>query len=285
MSGFWQIGKTDRSTEMTAPRALVSRAEARLHGLKTYFTGTPCKRGHVVERNTGDKHCVACRRESARTDAAKAYAVRYRASNTEKEKARKARHYAKNADAISSRSARYYIENTDAIKARKARYRVDAAAAIKTHAARYYIENTDAINERNSQYHAANPDRGRARVAKRRALKMAQRCDCCTDEDIRAAFYTRTDTGFEVDHVVPLAIGGLHCRYNLQLLAVEVHRDKTTFDAALIARVRRSAVPRRATEYGPALLTLTGAAAERAANLYSARLRQQAALVSGSDPR
>lgn len=37
-----------------------SRAEARELGVKTYFTGTPCKHGHRSERRTFGHNCIAC---------------------------------------------------------------------------------------------------------------------------------------------------------------------------------------------------------------------------------
>lgn len=39
---------------------LLTRDEARALGLKRYFTGEPCKRGHVAERYVVNKDCVAC---------------------------------------------------------------------------------------------------------------------------------------------------------------------------------------------------------------------------------
>lgn len=40
----------------------ISRAEARDRGLKRYFTGEPCKYGHVSERTTSNTKCMACDR-------------------------------------------------------------------------------------------------------------------------------------------------------------------------------------------------------------------------------
>lgn len=37
-----------------------SASEAREQGLSRYFTGKPCKRGHVTERYTSTKNCVKC---------------------------------------------------------------------------------------------------------------------------------------------------------------------------------------------------------------------------------
>jgi len=39
---------------------IVSRKEAKAQGLKRYFTGKPCKNGHISERYTSGGHCVDC---------------------------------------------------------------------------------------------------------------------------------------------------------------------------------------------------------------------------------
>lgn len=38
----------------------MKRAEAKELGLRFYFTGKPCKRGHVTNRRTGCGSCVDC---------------------------------------------------------------------------------------------------------------------------------------------------------------------------------------------------------------------------------
>lgn len=40
----------------------MTRADAKAAGLTRYFTGVPCKHGHVVERFTGTAICVECNR-------------------------------------------------------------------------------------------------------------------------------------------------------------------------------------------------------------------------------
>ena len=42
---------------------IISEKEARARGLTRYFTGVPCKRGHVAERRVSDRGCIECRRE------------------------------------------------------------------------------------------------------------------------------------------------------------------------------------------------------------------------------
>jgi hypothetical protein len=40
---------------------IISREEAREQGLKRFFTGNPCTKGHVSERLVSNKACCACR--------------------------------------------------------------------------------------------------------------------------------------------------------------------------------------------------------------------------------
>lgn len=52
---------------------IITRAEAKAQGLKRFFTGEPCKRGHVAERFTSSKRCYECQRESFATPEARAW--------------------------------------------------------------------------------------------------------------------------------------------------------------------------------------------------------------------
>jgi len=45
--------------------AFNEREAARAQGLVRYFTGKPCKRGHVAERLTSTANCLECERERA----------------------------------------------------------------------------------------------------------------------------------------------------------------------------------------------------------------------------
>lgn len=41
---------------------IISKAEARSQGLPRYFTGKPCRRGHVSERYAGNGNCCDCKK-------------------------------------------------------------------------------------------------------------------------------------------------------------------------------------------------------------------------------
>lgn len=47
-----------------AHQPIVTRKFAQAQGLKTYFTGKPCKRGHLAERRTDSCACCECLREN-----------------------------------------------------------------------------------------------------------------------------------------------------------------------------------------------------------------------------
>ena len=59
---------------------IISRKDAIDQGLGRYFTGEPCKHGHVAERRTVNSTCVACIRgwvkEEKRAAAEKIASVR-----------------------------------------------------------------------------------------------------------------------------------------------------------------------------------------------------------------
>jgi hypothetical protein len=46
--------------------AILSHEEAMALGLKRYFTGQPCKRGHIAERYVRSGICSKCARENFR---------------------------------------------------------------------------------------------------------------------------------------------------------------------------------------------------------------------------
>lgn len=46
--------------------SVISRADARIQGLKFYFTGTPCHRGHIAQRYVSKAVCVLCDAENLR---------------------------------------------------------------------------------------------------------------------------------------------------------------------------------------------------------------------------
>lgn len=90
--------------------------------------------------------------------------------------------------------------------------------------------NRDLFNARNRAWKRANRDKVYAAINARRAWKRGQRCICCTYTTIQRIYIAARILRAEVDHKKPLAIGGFHCRKNLQILSPAAHRTKTVRD-------------------------------------------------------
>jgi hypothetical protein len=56
---------------------VIGRSEARAKGLVHYFTGKPCKHGHIAKRKVCDSHCAECDQENI---------SRWRAANKQRER-------------------------------------------------------------------------------------------------------------------------------------------------------------------------------------------------------
>src|SRR6056300_409537 len=69
---------------------VITRKQAKEQGLKHYFTGKPCKHGHVRERHTSSGSCLECRR---------LLQLKQNKDNPEKLAAYRAKSYAKNRNA------------------------------------------------------------------------------------------------------------------------------------------------------------------------------------------
>jgi len=117
----------------------VSRQEAKERGLKFYFTGKPCKYGHVAERYVDCGSCICCK---------KAYRKDNKEVITEKKKA----YYADNKEVILKRAKVYRDNNKEAVaECQKACRANNKEAVVAWHKA-YYANNREALAERANTY-------------------------------------------------------------------------------------------------------------------------------------
>jgi len=79
----------------------------------------------------------------------------------------------------------------------------------------------------------------RAWNSARRAKIRGQICTCCSAAAVRAVHRAATLMHAEVDHILPLALGGLHCVRNLQILSYADHKAKTAKDLRIVSQVRQ----------------------------------------------
>lgn len=181
---------------MTQNTKIVSYKEAFATGVRHYFTGRACKRGHVDQRFVTNRQCGSCLREDI--------AAR-RARDPAAINAQKRANYARAPEAHRQRALAHYRANTVArseyAKTRRARYLESYKTAYKSWA-------------------RANVQRVRYYANKRRCAKL-ERTPAWADLVAIKAFYDACPAGHQVDHILPLRgrrISGLHVLENLQYL-------------------------------------------------------------------
>jgi hypothetical protein len=174
---------------------IITLKEARRRGLKRYFTGKPCKRGHVAEQYVSTLACVECYRTLKRA---------WRVANPEKYRAQDQRYRAAHPEKKRAKDQRYRAAHPEKVRAQDRRWRV------------------------------TNPARYAAKAGLSDARRRAPGC-VPDDFDFEATvpFYDEarrrtheTGTPHEVDHKHALCLGGLHIASNLQVITEAANQEK-----------------------------------------------------------
>ena len=185
---------------------IVTSDEARAAGLKRYFTGEPCLRGHVFQRMVSNNRCVVCY-----------YLLRKPPNDRERETTRIwcAQKRAANPEERRTYKRAYYQRNKAKIKA-------------QTDATRKKHPDTGRCGVRNYRARKRQAD-GRHTAADVAAILKAQKGKCA---------YCRKKVGdkFDVDHIRALSDGGTNDRSNLQITCPPCNRSKHNLDALVFAR-------------------------------------------------
>lgn len=145
---------------------IITRSQAIEQGLKTYFTGKPCKHGHIAERILPSCNCLVCLREHAikarysmtdeQKEAKRARGRKYAAKNKEARSAYHKEYYKKNKEKIAEKSRKWFAENKDRVYANRAALRAREPDRIKEKSSeytkKYRAKNPEKINAYQSQY-------------------------------------------------------------------------------------------------------------------------------------
>lgn len=182
-----------------------TRAEAKAAGAKYYFTGEPCKHGHIAPRKTKGA-CVEC----LKVEWAKGNETR----------AEYFREYNKS-DAGQKAKREYYEKNRAAVIARAANRPVDERYRAKL---RYKQDNPDLYKE------LVSLRRRRFRQATPKWLTSEDRLEIRLKYRLAIELTRRTGVRHAVDHITPLlgeTVCGLHVPWNLEVLTQEENLRKS----------------------------------------------------------
>jgi 5-methylcytosine-specific restriction endonuclease McrA len=182
-----------------------TRAEAKATGAAHYFTGEPCKHGHIAPRKTKGA-CIECLRiEWVRSNEARA--GYFRAYNqSESGQTAKERYYAKNKAAVIARAQARPPEEKRAYKQR------------------YKEANPDLYNTLTSLR------RRRFRDATPPWLSRKQKLEIRQLYQIAITMSRTTGEQYVVDHIMPIQgedVCGLHVPWNLRVITQEENLAKS----------------------------------------------------------
>jgi 5-methylcytosine-specific restriction endonuclease McrA len=187
---------------------IVTRAEARVSGLKRFFTGRLCKRGHIAERSTSNGTCFDCANRAARIS---------NANNPAPNRARATKHR---------------LDDPAGYNARRRAQWASLPFEVRQAIGRKRSEQRNADPEKTAAYIAAR----KVTKAKRRARKFAAEGNS-TAADIRRIYDAQSGKcadckkslkkGYHADHIVALARGGSNWPRNVQLLCASCNIRKS----------------------------------------------------------
>lgn len=180
------------TTPAAAPAAPAAVANAAKAG--RYFTGKPCKHGHVAERFLSCGICVECNRLFA-----------------------------------ANRREKYPEQTRACVKAAYEKYGEKYAPGKRTARAKWKLANPEWVKASNhKQYVRKGSAYWRAARSKRRAAERRQVPPWANVAEIER-IYRECPTGHHVDHVIPLRgklVSGLHVETNLQYLPARANQRK-----------------------------------------------------------
>lgn len=262
-------GPTEEFTPIWGPH-LPSAKAAKSVGAKYFFTGKPCKRGHVEPRYAHGS-CTACKAEDriANRDEHIIYLREWRKANPDKtsfyhEKQSKAgyhkEYYEKNKDEILARDAAWRAENPDAAKQiqkrsyekhrekRRAKARdkyAEDPTYDKERAVGYRRSNRKKLAEQSKQWRKDNPELVRTydrnkKIKRRGAEGRHTQADVASVMERQkfkcAECSASVRNSYHVDHIMPLSKGGTNWPSNLQILCPACNMEKHATDPIEWAR-------------------------------------------------
>lgn len=217
---------------------LISRKEAIALGLKRYFTGKPCSKGHIDYRNTCDHACCACGREKSKA---------FRADNPEYVKKMNLKQSEKRrsspelkAKAV-KQAKKWADENREKYLAYlKERYKANRDEYLEKMRERYYERRKDPEwvkreRERCQEKHKKNPEvkKSASRTRRARMLQAEGRHNASDikrilqSQEFRCVYCKRDiSSGYDVDHINPISRGGSNWPDNLQCLCPSCNGKK-----------------------------------------------------------
>lgn len=232
--------------------AIVLRGEAKSLGLKQYFNGKACPKGHVAARNTASGTCTICTGKNTKTyrnadpQKYKDQYTAYRKLHPEIGAATQKKWRAENPEKHRAASRRYELRYPEKVKAAKQNYYLRNRPASLAKNRAWYEKNREHALAQMAAHAKAHPEKVRANARNRRARER-NAPGSHSGDDVLAILaaqrgrcgYCRIKLGdhYHVDHIVALVKGGTNDRRNIQILCRLCNQRKHARDPIDFARI------------------------------------------------
>lgn len=230
---------------------VIGREEAKALGLKHYFSGKPCLKGHIAKRFVSTRSCVSCQHAAIKrwrkenTEESQQLNRSYYEANREKHLERNKRRYEENRDKYLDRCREWYSANREKrLESSRAYYEENREKRLSK-CREWYSKNTERARENGKRWDAANPEKKSSHKHNRRA-RLAGTGGKHTSADIaeilkmqknRCAYCRVKLKGkYEIDHITPVSAGGRNDRTNLQATCSFCNRSKGAIEPLKYAR-------------------------------------------------
>jgi 5-methylcytosine-specific restriction endonuclease McrA len=209
----------------------VSKAEAAAAGLTNYFTGQPCKNGHVSERRTKSGHCIACVAAAQEAWRGRLGSDGLREKQREYDERFKAKDPARKLANSRAATLRLLARDPDYYRRHAKQWRKDNPEAYAVIAKRCL-----------DKLRAERPEIYKLRNAATGAAYRAKRIGAASPRGLNAALRRIWDQSGgrctacgstehpEIDHIVALSQGGTNAETNFHVLCRSCNRSKGTQD-------------------------------------------------------
>jgi hypothetical protein len=204
---------------------IVSHEDAAEAGATMFFTGLPCKRGHVDLRYVKSRDCVVCSRQryaewlTSNADRARSTAKKWREANRERLQAIDKAQYRDNPEYYKRKAREWQAANKDRHSALgKARYEA----------------RREELLEGMKKWARENPERRRAHSRKYGATRrrnVESQLESLSNVELLeiTVLYEEAamlGSDWHVDHITPLSVGGEHRPYNMQIVKANYNKWK-----------------------------------------------------------
>lgn len=224
--------KTCKTCGQTMPTTEFGRNKAYKDGLQPRCRPCQCEKERAYRKaNPEVGRKAALKWRNANLDQARANYMKWAENNPDKVQAKKQRFAEAHREEIAQATAEWRSRpgNPGRNRENAQRWRQNPSNAQKQRdaAKEYRQRNAEAI----AAYWAANPEKLRAKTAKRRALKRQSGVYTITDKDVRRLYASPcwvcgSTNDIHADHRIPLSKGGRHSIGNLDPLCADCNLSK-----------------------------------------------------------